>query len=231
MEDEVAPVEPYFQTFNAAFNNILGSSPKITLVHTNNSYPWAHEAGVYLPDRQEFYVSSNRIKQGGSQRIQVSKVDMKKRPYTVQEINPDIPMANGGVKYGSGVLWCAQGTSSRASGLVSMNPYPPYKTSVVISNFHGRPFSSPNDVVIGKDGGIWFTDPIYGYEQGFRPKPQLPSQVYRYDRVTKSIRAVADGFGRPNGLAFNADQSILYVTDTDEMHGDGLKDLTRVSTM
>ena len=81
------------------------------------------------------------------------------------------------------------------------------------------------------DGSIWFTDPIYGHEQGFRPKPELPNQVYRYDPINDNIRAVADGFGRPNGLCFAPDEQTLYVTDTDYIHGDGTTDATRASSM
>lgn len=42
---------------------------------------------------------------------------------------------------------------------------------------------------------------------------------------------MADGFGRPNGICFGPDEKILYITDTDWIHGDGTTDLTRASTM
>src|SRR5206468_7837 len=82
------------------------------------------------------------------------------------------------------------------------------------------PFNSVNDVVVHpEDGSIWFTDPCYGHHQGIRNKPVLPNQVYRYDVKTSSIRAVADGFTRPNGLCFSPDLKTLYVTDTGSIHG------------
>jgi len=74
------------------------------------------------------------------------------------------------------------------------------------------PFNSLNDVVVARDGAIWFTDPPYGYEQGFRGRPQLPAMVYRFDPESRSVRAMADGFGRPNGLAFDPSGTVLYVT-------------------
>lgn len=97
----------------------------------------------------------------------------------------------------------------------------------IVTNFHGRDFNSVNDVVVSKDGCIWFTDPNYGYEQGFRQKPRLPNQVYRYNPKTGDLRVVADGFGRPNGIAFNPDETVVYITDTDFIHGDGHKDSQR----
>lgn len=57
-----------------------------------------------------------------------------------------------------------------------MKSSPPYNVRAVVTSFYGRQFNSVNDVVIHSDGSIWFTDPTYGYEQGFRPRPPLPSQ-------------------------------------------------------
>jgi gluconolactonase len=47
----------------------------------------------------------------------------------------------------------------------------------LVTNFHGRDFNSPNDVVVAKDGAVWFTDPCYAFEQDFRARPKLPNQV------------------------------------------------------
>ncbi len=143
-----------------------------------------------------------------------------------------IAMPNGGVNYRDGVVFCAQGTADADGGLVFMQAEPPYEMRTLVRSFCGRPFNSPNDVVVHpRDGSIWFTDPIYGYEQGFRPPPQLPSQVYRFDPESQAIRAMADGFGRPNGICFSPDASIVYITDTDRIHGDGGIDDRRASTM
>ena len=106
-----------------------------------------------------------------------------------------------------------------------------YEAKLLISDFHDRSFNSPNDVVVHSDGSIWFTDPIYGWEQGIRPRPRLPSQVYRYDPATGGIRAIADGFERPNGICFSPDEKTVYITDTDWIHGDGSTDDMRVSHM
>jgi gluconolactonase len=106
-----------------------------------------------------------------------------------------------------------------------------YEAELLVTSFYGRPFNSPNDVVVHSDGSIWFTDPNYGWEQSIRPQPKLPNQVYRYDPATRGIRAIADGFNRPNGICFSPDEKTVYVTDTDWIHGDGSTDDTRVSHM
>jgi len=109
-----------------------------------------------------------------------------------------------------------------------------FEVERILEGFHGREFNSIKDIVLHSDGSIWFTDPIYGFEQGFREAPQLPNQVYRFNPKTNNIRAVADGFGRPNGICFSPDEETLYITDPDRMHGDlktGIKDNTRASTI
>ncbi|KAK4948182.1 hypothetical protein LTR10_013237 [Elasticomyces elasticus] len=125
-------------------------------------------------------------------------------------------MPNGGFKYGSDrIQLCVQGDMNMPSGIVAVSTSPPYDVEQVVNSYHGRPFSSPNDVVVSaNDGSIWFTDPPYGYNQGFRPPPELPPQVYRFDGRDGSIRAVADGLTKPNGLCFSPDEGTLYITDT-----------------
>ena len=140
-------------------------------------------------------------------------------------------MANGATNYRDGLVVCAQGSLNEPAALIYMEAKRPHKTTTLLNNYHSRPFNSPNDVVVHSDGSIWFTDPIYGYEQGFRPKPQLPQQVYRFAPSTGDIRVVADGFGRPNGIAFSPDEQTVYITDTDYIHGDGRTSPTRASTI
>jgi gluconolactonase len=61
--------------------------------------------------------------------------------------------------------------------------------------------------------------------------PILPNQVYRFDPKDGSIRAMADGFGRPNGIAFSADQKTFYIGDTGALVGNGTIDTTGPRTI
>lgn len=225
-----------FKVYDKTGHAIFGPSPKIHLLHENPDYPFAHEAGVFIPEQNSLFITSNQYDdpKTGKRKIQISKVDFSHDGALLgcEEINaPGVPMANGGVNYKGGVLFCAQGTLEEPGGLVFMQPSPPYRSTSLISSFHGRDFNSVNDVVVHSDGSMWFTDPNYGFEQGIRPKPRLPNQVYRYDPGDESIRVVADGFGRPNGICFSPDEKIVYITDTDWIHGDGTTDDVRASTM
>ena len=84
----------------------------------------------------------------------------------------------------------------------------------MVDGWGGLPLNSPNDVVVKGDGTIWFTDPTYGFLQGFRPAPALGDFVYRHDPRTGEITVVAEGFDKPNGLAFSPDEGVLYVGDS-----------------
>ncbi|VUC34884.1 unnamed protein product [Clonostachys rosea] len=223
-----------WRIYNPAFNEILGPKPTIGLLLQNDEIPFAHEAGVFFPDTGELFITSNQFDdENGQKRVQISKVLLERgnAPAISESIDCDlIHMANGGVNYDGGILFCAQGSANRPSGLFKMQHAPPYHTEPILTDYLGRPFNSVNDVVIHPDGAIWFTDPSYGHDQGYRPKPSLPNAVYRFDPATKSVRAVADGIGRPNGICFSPDFGTVYITDTDQVRGPST-DYSRVASI
>jgi len=92
--------------------------------------------------------------------------------------------------------------------------------TVIADNFHGKKLNSPNDVVVTSDGSIWFTDPPYGilvdYE-GHRGLSEIGRNlVFWVDGKTGEIAIAADGFDKPNGLAFSPDEKTLYIVDSGE---------------
>ncbi|KAF5603727.1 gluconolactonase [Fusarium pseudocircinatum] len=225
-----------FKIYNEGANAIFDASSTVEVIHENDQYPFAHEAGVFVPEENALFITSNQFPDPttGQKTIQISKVQLSPdgKFISCEEVNaPDVIMANGGVNYNGGVLFCSQGSLTVPGGLVFMQPIAPYRSAALVTSFYGRDFNSLNDVVVHSDGSLWFTDPIYGYEQGIRPAPQLRNQVYRYDSKDESVRVVADGFGRPNGISFSPDEKVVYITDTDWIHGDGTTDDTRARTI
>jgi gluconolactonase len=88
--------------------------------------------------------------------------------------------------------------------------------TVIADRFDGKPLNSPNDIVCKSDGSIWFTDPpfgVLGYYEGRMAKPELPTNVYRWDPKSGKLAVVAGDINRPNGLAFSPDESKLYVIE------------------
>ena len=89
--------------------------------------------------------------------------------------------------------------------------------TVIADAYDGKRLNSPNDVVVKSDGSIWFTDPHYGimsdYE-GHLSEQEQPCHVYRVDPGTREIEAVITDFECPNGIAFNPDETRLFVAET-----------------
>jgi len=89
---------------------------------------------------------------------------------------------------------------------------------VLVDRYQGKRLNSPNDLVVKRDGTIWFTDPPYGItqpDQGYGGEQEQPgSFVYCFDPATGEIDAVVTDMVRPNGLAFSPDEHLLYVSDT-----------------
>ena len=94
--------------------------------------------------------------------------------------------------------------------------------TVLASHYHGRRLNSPNDVVVARDGAVWFSDPQYGgntdYEGG-KHAPELPPALYRLDPAGE-LAIAADGFTGPNGLCFSPDERLLYVAESGRQFGD-----------
>ena len=88
--------------------------------------------------------------------------------------------------------------------------------SVLADRYQDKKLNSPNDVVVKRDGCIYFTDPPYGI------KPQQQEQpiqgVYVLSPDTRKLLLVAGDFEKPNGLAFSPDESRLYINDSSLRH-------------
>ena len=182
----------------------------------------AHEGPIYLPDHQALFFTSNRLRHAdGSQYVVLSLFDVNSGKTTDLGLSDLIPMANGAFRLKNGSIVVAmQGNLQKPAGLASFD-LNSRKVTVLTNGFAGYQFNSPNDVVQAKDLSIWFTDPQYGYEQGFRPKPTTGNWVWRLDALGRSQRLLIDGFAKPNGIAFSRDQRYVYVTDSGFIAGNG----------
>jgi sugar lactone lactonase YvrE/rhodanese-related sulfurtransferase len=91
--------------------------------------------------------------------------------------------------------------------------YPAGKEKVLSNQFDGKPFQRPNDLVLDKKGGIYFTD------IGIVPKPEDKAAeaarpaVYYITPDGKTTRVI-DDLKRPNGVQLSTDEKTLYVADT-----------------
>ena len=94
---------------------------------------------------------------------------------------------------------------------------PSGERTTLVSQARGKRLNAPNDVVVKRDGSIWFSDPLYGltndYEGG-RQDSEQPPALYRLDPESGDVTALADDFDGPNGLAFSPDERLLYVAES-----------------
>jgi gluconolactonase len=88
------------------------------------------------------------------------------------------------------------------------------KYNILANRFEGKKFNSPNDVIVGPDGALYFTDPTLDLVAG--EKQEIPFQgVYRLDD-SGQVRLLTKDLTQPNGLAFSPDGKHFYVDDSDK---------------
>lgn len=171
------------------------------VVHTD-----AHEGPVFAGDERGLYFTSLPKEN----RAAIRRLDVTSG--RVETVVEDANRANGMTMDRRGrLIICEQGGFDTPARITRLDRETGRRETLAEA-FRGRPLSSPNDVVVTRDGAIWFTDPSYGHIQGFRPPPQLADAIYRLtDGV---VEVMSSAFDKPNGLAFSPDERTLYVTDS-----------------
>ena len=222
---------------HSSFTDIIGSKPSHTLLlsATQSSQSPLFQAGcVYLPAHSELYATSRPLKTSSSNAplALISRVKLSRDADTgdidaveLQKLRPpaNMPMpasaslvppkpGTDGADKPETMLFCSQGDLAPKSGGIFLMPRGE-RPIPCVTDYHGRPFNSPYGAVIHADWSVWFTDTTIGHQAEFRQEPALPPQIYRYDPGTREIRAMADGFQRPVGIAIDAGRGRVYVSD------------------
>ena len=78
--------------------------------------------------------------------------------------------------------------------------YPPGSEQVLAESFEGKPISDPNDLVVDKKGGVYYTLAAEREVQYVRPDGTV-------------IRVLSEKVEEPNGLQLSPDEKILYVSE------------------
>lgn len=116
--------------------------------------------------------------------------------------------ANGLALNSSGELIAVQ-TLKPAVGVI----YPTDKQKTYFEAFEGTTFQRPNDLVLHKSGGIYFTDSgTRATKENPNPPPSHPGLFYI--TPSKELKRLATDIERPNGVQLNKSESILYVANT-----------------
>jgi gluconolactonase len=96
--------------------------------------------------------------------------------------------------------------------IIEVTPDGKYK--ILADHYDGKKLNSPNDVIVGPDGALYFTDPTLDLVAG--EKQEIPFQgVYRLD-AKGDVRLLTRDLTQPNGLAFSPDGRHFYVDDSEK---------------
>ena len=106
------------------------------------------------------------------------------------------------------------------------------KIEVLAARFEGKRFNAPNDIVVRRDGQVYFTDPAFGAQQDTREM-----DYYGVFHVTPKgeLDVIAKWKTRPNGITLSPNGRTLYVSDSDsrsvrafDLDGKGMASKERV---
>jgi gluconolactonase len=197
-----------FVNYEPEFAAVLGDAPRLVRVADTD----AHEGPVYVPSQDALYFTTlPQRDRAGAPRVQIKRIKLDGEPSVVRA---DANAANGMTLGRDGrLLVCEQGDMSTPARITAFDPSSG-EVEALIDNCDGLPLNSPNDITAARDGAIWFTDPSYGFLQGFRPRPRVGDRVYRFDPASGRLSVAAESLDKPNGLAFSPDERTLYVTDS-----------------
>lgn len=134
--------------------------------------------------------------------------------YTGYAPNEKKSGANGLILDANGNLLIAQHGDRRIAKInTPLNEGKPFET--VVDRYQGMRFHSPNDLVLSRNGSLFFTDPPYGLSGDNDPLREIPyNGLFRLD-PNGTVSLVYGKLSRPNGLAFSRDESLLYVANSD----------------
>lgn len=96
--------------------------------------------------------------------------------------------------------------------IIEVTPDGKYK--ILADHFDGKKLNTPNDVIVGPDGALYFTDPTMDFTPNM--KQELPYEgIYRLDDAGR-LRLLISDLKQPNGLAFSPDGKHFYVDSDDD---------------
>jgi gluconolactonase len=167
------------------------------------------EGAAVAPDGSVYFSDITFTTETGMQAGHIMRYDPATRKTSV--FRSPSGMANG-IKFDAqGRMLVAEGADFGGRRITRTDPGTG-KSVILAGLYEGRPFNSPNDITIDRQGRVYFSDPRYlGYEAIEQPL----MAVYRIDPDGSVHRVITDA-GKPNGIAVSPDGKTLYVVSNDD---------------
>jgi len=138
------------------------------------------------------------------------------------------PIFPGAFPQGAGVLIGTNGLSLDGQGRIVAAEHGNRRVSrfekngsvtVLADRYQGKRLNSPNDLVVRRDGDIYFTDPpglLRTYPANAKDKPTQELDFNGVYRITTKgkLDLVAKDVPYPNGLAFSPDEKKMYIASS-----------------
>lgn len=113
------------------------------------------------------------------------------------------PFSTNGIVYREGILYICESGAGRVISIDTLGDY----QDVYLSSFNGESLNSPNDLCLDENGGIYFTDPAFGFQ------PIIVESVY-YISPDLDVVRVHSHQEKPNGILYSEEQKRILVSDT-----------------
>ncbi len=119
---------------------------------------------------------------------------------TVETLLDDSQGINGLMFDAAGTLFGCQG---RAGRIVKVD-VDTKKITPFASEYQGKRFNAPNDLVVDSVGGVYFTDPQFG-------QASQDKAAFYYAAADGTVTRLGDDLNFPNGILLSPDETKLYV--------------------
>lgn len=121
------------------------------------------------------------------------------------DLNPEQAGSNGLAYEPSGsLLICQHGSHAIAR-------YDGKKLLPLIEAYEGRPLNSPNDLILQRNGTLYFSDPPYGLRDGKSNPQKYQEKAGVYCYKEELLELICDRYQYPNGVCLSPDERILYI--------------------
>ena len=205
------------EIYESSAKNVINQNASIKII--GRGFTWV-EGPVWVADHQMLLFSdvpNNKIYKWTQ--VDSTQVFLTPSGYTGTQPREGEIGSNGLALDNYGKLLICQDGDRQVARMNASLDSPKAMFTALTSNYNGKKYNSPNDIVAGKNGSIFFTDPIYGLPKGAEDSlRELKFEGVFKIAASGKTSLLIDSISRPNGIALSNDEKILYIASSDDVH-------------